>query len=211
VFITNEKKRETISKQGLSSTYNWEVHITIPNILRNKLIGVDYSERLLIACEESDVPGTSISVAERNEYQNTKKIPFGFFMEDVSMTFRVSDDYAERKFFESWRNLIINPETRNFAYYDDIVSEVNIRHYDHKLKAVRHDITLKEAFPFSILPLAAAQSGETPYYRQTIGWKYRTWESNLETKTNNNPSNNRNNNEYISAQNFTTPQTTFFA
>jgi hypothetical protein len=172
MYISHNDKIASVGKYGVSSPSRWEVKITSPRRLLNTDPRIE--NRLLLSCEQTDLPGRVFSTSELKIYSLDRKIPYGTFLEDISLTFRCSSDLAERKYFENWQGLIQNETTKNYGYYDDYVTEMEIVLYEKGLEPV-YRMHLFEAYPFSVFPLALQQDSTGTYNRQTVGIKFKEW------------------------------------
>lgn len=181
MMIPFEQKRNLILRYGINIPTRYEVRFSLPlGAQSNELFRAMIDEnifnsqlRLSIACESTDKPGRLIQTSEHKISVIDRKMPFGVMYEDVQMTFRLSEDFFERKFFEAWQTLIFNQRTREFNYYDDYVVDIDIFEFDTTHKNIVHGMKLKEAFPFSIFPLVNQEDATGTYQKQTIAFKYK--------------------------------------
>lgn len=61
-----------------------------------------------LLCKETEMPGKQIMTADRQIGAHLQKVPNGYAMGDVNMTFYVTNDYAVRKYFDTWMSKMIN-------------------------------------------------------------------------------------------------------
>lgn len=137
------------------------------------------------------VPGKSIGTIDAKRFGPVFKVANDLIVDTISMTFMLSEDWREHKFFEGWIGGImghvkektgstanvINGTTRQVytvSYYDDYVSQVNIIPIDRQGGAVA-SIMLNEAYPTNIGPVALAwgDAGEVATFEVT--WSFRDW------------------------------------
>lgn len=176
-------KQNLIIKYGINTPSRFEVRFSLPQAAKESRIFtamIDESvfssqTRLSIACEGTDKPGRLLQTAEFKTAVVDRKMPYGVMYEDVQMTFRCSEDLFERKFFEAWQKLIFNDTTKEFSYYDDYVTDIEIFEYDTSHRNIVHGLKLMEAYPFSIFPLSNQEESTGQYQRQTIGFKYKEY------------------------------------
>lgn len=170
MYISFKDKIASIAEHGVSLPTHWEVKITSPTKLKVN----NNDSRLLLSCEQVDLPGKLFSSSELKIYSLDRKIPYGTFIEDVTLTFRCSSDLAERKYFEEWQKIIQNETTLNYGFYDDYVTEIEILMYE-KDSTPSYKVILYEAYPFSVFPIALQQDSTGTYNRQTVGIKFKEW------------------------------------
>lgn len=184
MLIPIEQKRQLIQTYGVNIPSRFEMRFQLPlgaqsNELFFSMLGDNIARstlRLSLACESTDIPGRLFQSTEHKIYSVDRKMPFGVMMEDVSMTFRCSEDLFERKFIEAWHTLIQDPLTKDMGYYNDYVTDIDIFSYDKRFNTVVHAIRLYEAYPFSLFPLVA-DNASSEYQKQTVGFKYKEWKS----------------------------------
>ena len=138
------------------------------------------NERLSVACEEIQMPGKSIGTTDYQLQGPARQMPYEMiFQQEISMTFRLSDNMYERKVFEGWMNSIIAPTTSIMRYYDDYTTEMKLILVDDDLK--ENDVyqwSIHEVYPKSIGPIDLSQSNQG-YARQTVTFNFRTFDTEL--------------------------------
>lgn len=125
---------------------------------------------LNILCESVSLPGRQIQTLDYQDlnFRNTVKQPTGYFNEDVTFTFHLTNDYHVKKLFDKWIDTIINPKTYNTAYKNQYVTDVTIQQLNQKNIPV-YGIKLKNAFPVTINTLELNNaSGDTQKVSITI-------------------------------------------
>jgi hypothetical protein len=86
------------------------------------------AEELNILCKGTQLPGRHLTSVEQNVGMQTKKIAYGYQVQDVTLTFVVMNDYKVRKYFDTWQRLAIDYATGYVGYHDDYAKEVVINH-----------------------------------------------------------------------------------
>ena len=84
------------------------------------------SREVNLLCKDVNLPGRQIMTQERQIGMKSIKLPYGFAVEDVSMTFHVINDYSIRKYFEIWQGLAVNPSTYEVSYKNNYAKDVII-------------------------------------------------------------------------------------
>ena len=87
--------------------------------------GISPSE-MNILCTRASLPDKQILTADRRISMEFEKIAYGYAVPDVSFSFLAMNDYGPRKYFDSWRNRIINEETLEVGYKVDYEFPVKI-------------------------------------------------------------------------------------
>lgn len=84
------------------------------------------SRELNILCKDLQLPGRQIMTQERQVGMKTIKVPYGFAVDDVSMTFHVLNDWGVKTYFEVWQALAVNPLTYEVNYKNVYAKDVKI-------------------------------------------------------------------------------------
>ena len=92
--------------------------IARPNLFRIKFPSLPGAsgEEVNILCKDVQLPGRQILTNERRIGTKIEKIPYGYSVGDISLTFHVMNNYGIKEYFESWQNLAYNQQTREVGY-----------------------------------------------------------------------------------------------
>ena len=156
----------------------------------------DIRERLFFFCDSATLPGRTIT-DETNDvmYGPERKIARGVSYEDITLTFYMDQNMAEKVLFESWQNLAISPNTYNANYYDEYVGSIDIFPLVNLTEAAdtRNDAAqsrapsgplaratvganfthLVEAFPKTIAPIDLNYSTNNSLAKLSVTFSYR--------------------------------------
>lgn len=88
------------------------------NLFRVKLPSLPgaTSEEMNILCKDVQLPGRQIITNERRVGLQNVKVPYGYAVTDVSLTFHVLNDYGVKEYFETWQNLAVNQNAYQISY-----------------------------------------------------------------------------------------------
>jgi len=88
------------------------------NVFRIKLPTIPgaSSEEVNLLCKDVVLPGKQVVTNERKIGMQLQKIPYGYAVTDVSMTFHVLNDYGIRKYFDTWQSLAVNQDDQTVGY-----------------------------------------------------------------------------------------------
>ena len=100
-----------------------------PNQFLVQLPSAD-SRALNILCTRASLPGKQIQIHERRINMKFEKVAYGFAVDDVSLSFLLTNDYSAKVYFDNWRKKIINEETLTVNYKTEYQESVRI----HQLK-----------------------------------------------------------------------------
>jgi len=86
--------------------------------------GVDGRE-MNILCSNTSLPGKQILTTDRRVGMEFQKMPYGYAVDDISMTFYLMNDYGVKKYFDNWRDSIIS-NNFDLSYKEEYVHDVTI-------------------------------------------------------------------------------------
>jgi len=90
------------------------------------LPGIATSEEMNLLCKDVNLPGRQVVTRERTIGLTTRKMAYGYLIDDVSMTFHVMNDYGVKEYFETWQNLAVDQNTYEIGYKKDYSFDVKI-------------------------------------------------------------------------------------
>ena len=97
------------NRGGFATTEKFEVIFSdIPSGL-----DIAVNRDLQFLCENVALPTKSISANEKFIYGVAYQMPYRQAFQELSMTFLLTDDMAQKKFFDAWQKKIIDPDTGN--------------------------------------------------------------------------------------------------
>lgn len=151
--------------------------------------------QLTITCEAATLPGRGLATKEMRTYGPVRKTPTGDqSYAEMAMSFIVSHEMQEKKFFEAWQQSIFNPISHDMNYYNEYVTTIDIfqlspradsRQYNIAYKDwfQQHDypseriygVRLFEAYPSIIGDLGLSYGEMDSYHKLPITMVYRKW------------------------------------
>jgi len=134
-----------------------------------------------LRCETAELPGRTFSTIEQKFGSNPlEKYPYHTIYNDLSLTFIVSGDMAEKNFFDSWMELVVPSSNFNPKYKKDYISEITIVQYDLQNNPT-YSVDLIDCYPISVNQLDLDWSSDG-HHKLTVVFAYTYW-----TKTPNLP------------------------
>ena len=190
--VLNEILAEFRSDDGFALPSRYEVVILPPQGTRGKPKGAlnnvfskvmeentgeGTTRKVGLQCETIDFPGRNLDTApDTNIYGPTREIVQGYSYAEITATFRMSSDYKEKKFFETWQRLAYNPQTFAMGYYDDYVGTIQIFQLDQNDKR-RYGVELIECFPKTVAAQALTATQATDVQKLSVTFSYRYWKN----------------------------------
>lgn len=137
--------------------------VLLPTLPGVNATGMD----LNLLCKNLQLPGRQILTNERTIGPKTEKLAYSFAVDDMAMTFYVTNEYEMKKYFDAWSNLVFNQNTYEVNYKDEYVRDVEIHQLARNstgrlvnqspnefrdVKAI-YKIVLESAFPTTVNPI----------------------------------------------------------
>ena len=143
----DELKSLVSTKQGFARSNQFLVELP-------PIGGISASE-MNILCTRVSLPSKQILTADRRIGMEFEKVAYGYAVDDVAMSFYLLNDYGPRRYFDAWRNIILNEDTLEVGYKVDYEKPVKI----HQLKKPFGSISSN----FGPINLSATIGGGTVY------------------------------------------------
>jgi hypothetical protein len=157
----------------LARPSRFDVNIPIPiGLLPYREIG----RTLRMRCENAELPGRSISTTSMKIYGVEEKFPYQTAYNDMSLTFIVGDDMAEKKFFDAWLNWINPTINYNLKYKADYAIPLTVNQYDVK-NELSYSVTMLDTFPIAVNQLDLDWSSDG-HHKLTVTFAYTSWRNN---------------------------------
>lgn len=152
---------------GLSMANRFDAIFTLPPGVTTPDRGRD----LTLLCESASLPGRQITTMEWAAYGHHSKIPTGFILDDVTLTFNVTNDYYVKKLFDEWQELVIGQKSYNLAYDSEFKTDMIIRQLDSQNKPV-FTAKLAQAYPITVNSISLDQNSENTIQKLVVTVSY---------------------------------------
>lgn len=124
-----------------------------------------------MTCLMIDIPGRQEQVTEISYSNFPRKIVNGRTYSEVGTTFLVTGQYAEKKFFDDWFN-IINDETNHAVeFYDNYIGTITVECLDLQDQVV-YMFQLMEAFPVSMGSIRLDRTAQNQQMVLDVQWAF---------------------------------------
>ena len=133
---------------------------------------------LSLQCDSAELPGKTLQTADVKIYGPSFKVPYQKQFGDINLGFICTNDFYERKLFDTWINSIMNPVTNNLRFPKDnetrYMTNIQILQYDDFIKQI-YAVKLIDAYPIGVAsqPLSWSDDG---FHRLTVQFAYQTYE-----------------------------------
>jgi len=125
--MTNVDALKSIISSREGPAHGALFRVTLPSI-SSAVNFLDIGNREIdVLCTNVNMPGRQIMTQERRIGIQTQKIAYDQAYEDVTMSFRLMNDYGAKKYFEVWQELAANPTTGEVGYASDYLKQIKIQ------------------------------------------------------------------------------------
>jgi len=140
------------------------------------------NENLQYLCESVSLPTKGIASNAQDIYGPPREIPYRETFTEAALSFILDDAFTVKKFFDTWQQNIVDPETGNVNYWNNFVGTIKISRLSNDATTFTeasnmYKIELREAYPSVVgeIALGHTQGGEA--LRLNVTFKYRKWMS----------------------------------
>lgn len=129
------------------------------------------SNDIAMTCLMVDMPSKQNSVTDVRYGTYARRVVNGRSYGEVGMTFLVTGNYAEKKFFDHWLNIINDESNTSVEFYDNYVSSVKVDCLDLQDNIV-YTFTLDEAYPISIGAIRMDRTSQNSQMVLDVQWTF---------------------------------------
>jgi hypothetical protein len=164
-----------VQQIGIARANRYNVIITPPQKLPS--LGNLGLSNMLLFCDQVQIPGINISTIQNRTFGEFREVPYEKLFGDIQLSFYVDNNLTVKGFFDDWVNLIQNPASRTFEYYNNYISTMQIEVEDTQNR-IRHRTNVYEAYPKTISAIQLDYSNKDIMKLQvTMQYKYWTTET----------------------------------
>ena len=130
---------------------------------------------LAMRVESAELPGKTITTSDARLYGPIRKIPYNLGFIDSTFTFMCSDNFlVEKRFFDDWANYIIDQDTFNAEYYDNLIGSINLQLLNDR-NELMYEVEYMEVFPINVSAMNVGFSQMNEYAKFSVTFSYRKW------------------------------------
>jgi len=188
----NDFRSKLSNAGGLARSNRYKVSIPVSDLLNKSRVVAEHNgwettyfedagvvsksigERLEIFCKKAELPGVQFSVDEIRYYGEPFKFPYMPVYTDLSLSFYVGSDMAERKFWDAWMFSIMDPYSHDFNYITEYSVDIVIDQYNELDESV-YQIKLFDAYPISISQMDVSYDDDNRVHECTVTCAYKRW------------------------------------
>lgn len=180
-FDQGKKHSTSIARNNL-----FNVMVKTPPLMFGRAISNEWliktQQSLCFRIEAIELPSRAIATVDARTYGPVRKIPYGTPMyNEITLSIITNEALDERQFFMNWMDLIQIGSTASTAhdgdvsYFEQIVTDIEIRVFDADGVSPRCIVTLRDAYPVSIEPVQLAWADNNSYMRHVVRFCYHTF------------------------------------
>jgi len=166
------------------------------------------AEDINMLCTATNMPGRNLLTHDRRIGMVNKKVAYGYAVEDVTLTFRVLNDFRIKEYFEAWQNSAVTTEYE-LKYFNDYSEDVVIQaltnspdaDYDKLLRlsytgldqgglatalaggeSVVYTCVLQSAYPTSVLQMNMSDAQADQLVELNVQLSYKDWKRKVSDK-----------------------------
>ena len=124
-----------------------------------------------ILCSKATLPGRTISTFDADMHIQQNKYPQTFIDEEVSMTFRLTNDYYIKNMFETWMSGIFDTESYRVGFKSDYSVDVVIQQLNQKNIPV-YGVRMEKCFPTNLSAVELDNAANDTMQEVTVTWAY---------------------------------------
>jgi hypothetical protein len=133
---------------------------------------LDDPRDLTILCESAVVPASTLLTFDYQDVRNKQKMPYGYEVNDIELSFIVTNDYYIPKLFNIWMNhTILDRKTNRFNYKDDYTTDMYIIAFDQK-NIPNYICRVDNAFPINMSAMNYNENDLNNYQKITLTFAY---------------------------------------
>jgi hypothetical protein len=130
-------------------------------------------QKVLLFCDQIQLPGTNYSTTQNRTFGEFREVPYEKLYDNITMSFYVDVDMKVKSLFDDWSNLISNPVTKTYNYYNNYITDMVIEVQDINDKT-RYEMTLFECYPKTISSIQMDYAAKD-VMKISIGMQYKNW------------------------------------
>jgi hypothetical protein len=89
-------------------------------------IGGSNGGDLNLLCAQATLPSKQIATHDRRIGLQNEKVGYGYVVTDVNLTFYLLNDYGIKKYFDAWKESILDEKTGDIKYKKEYVEDIKI-------------------------------------------------------------------------------------
>lgn len=157
-----------VKSGGMARTNRYAVLFTPPSGVSSASL-----QKILLFCDQVQLPGSNFSTVQNRTFGEFREVPYERIYDNITMSFYVDTEMKVKELFDNWQNLISNPQTRTYNYYNNYITNMVIEVQDINDKT-RYSVTLWECYPKTISSIQLDYNSKD-IMKISVGMQYKYW------------------------------------
>jgi hypothetical protein len=137
-------------------------------------------QNILLFCDSVQLPGVNYSTVQNRTFGEFREVPYERLFDTINMSFYVDVDMKVKTLFDNWINVIQNPNTRTFNYYNSYISNMVIEVQDIN-DNTRYEVVLYECYPKNLGAVQLDNASKEPM-KLPVTMQYKYWTAGPKTQ-----------------------------
>lgn len=169
-----------LAKSGMARPSRFEVFITPPSNNKSRVSAINSPEilrHMTLSCESVELPSQTLATTEyKINGLPVIPLPYSFsYTNQITLTFKLSEDYRERNMFLAWQDLVYRPGA-GFSYYNDYIGTIIVRPMNIA-NEVMQEFIFRNCFPITIQDLQYNWGSVNENLKQVITFSFFSMEA----------------------------------
>jgi hypothetical protein len=157
-----------VKSGGMAKTNRYAVLFTPPSGVSPASL-----QKILLFCDQIQLPGSNFSTVQNRVFGEFREVPYERIYDNITMSFYVDTEMKVKELFDNWQNVISNPQTRSYNYYNNYITNMVIEVQDLN-DNTRYAVTLWECYPKTVGSIQLDYNSKE-VMRVSIGMQYKYW------------------------------------
>lgn len=163
-----------LTEYGLSRPCHFNVLINPPELLRESFPQV--TNRLRLYCQKAVLPGRSILTNPIRTNGPIIMNPYISTYNEMPMEIRVSRNGFERKFLDSWMEIVHSQKTQKLGWRDDFARQITVDQLNPEEDgSPSMSYVLEHAFPIALGDMTLSSDDINTYHTMNVTFIYEQW------------------------------------
>jgi len=169
-----------LARTGMARPTRFEVQITPPFNNKTKtsaLNSQDVLRHMTLTCESAELPSQSLATTEyKINGLPVIPLPYSFsYTNQLTLTFKLSEDYRERNMFLVWQDFVYRVGT-GFSYYDEYIGTIILRPLN-TANEVMQEFIFRNCFPITVQDLQYNWASVNENLKQVVTFSFFSMEA----------------------------------
>lgn len=161
---------------GMARTNRFTVMMNLPRfVTEGSTLDNETLKRVFLFCDTAQLPQLSVNTSPTRTYGEVREMPYEMNFDNITLTFYVDANMTVKQIFDSWIQGIQVGNTRNFRYYDDYTTDIQLFVQDLE-DSNRYIVAMFEAYPKAVSAVQMDYASRD-VMKVNVTFQYKWWRS----------------------------------